>query len=158
MEQLNQPRGDANEITTHDEPVIHDRCSADAAQPVTFADAQQHNPFTLLMELRDHVLAVDADGSQPEDGRHHLTELALSAAVVDWWSRWQPITMHRALLAGASLAEVAAAAGTTEADVASRWSAWSTRQERLVINGRPSIDPDEGAAIRARIASAFDQR
>ncbi|MDT5040079.1 MAG: hypothetical protein QOE51_1064 [Actinoplanes sp.] len=39
----------------------------------------------------------------------HLTELALSAAVVAWWSRWQPIAMHRAFLAGVSLAEVATA-------------------------------------------------
>jgi hypothetical protein len=82
----------------------------------------------------------------------HLTELALSAAVVAWWSRWQPIAMHRALLAGASLAEVAAATGLSEADAHERWSAWAEQQSQLVIAGRLGVEPEEVAAIRERLS------
>ena len=41
--------------------------------PVTFAEAEAHNAYTLL------------------------TELALSAAVVAWWFCWQAIMVHRAM-------------------------------------------------------------
>jgi hypothetical protein len=33
---------------------------------------------------------------------HHLEELALMTASAEWLTRWQPISMHRALLAGAT--------------------------------------------------------
>jgi hypothetical protein len=43
---------------------------------------------------------------------HHLEELALMTVSAEWLTRWQPISMHRALLAGATPAQVADAAGT----------------------------------------------
>jgi hypothetical protein len=145
-----QPRGDRNDITAHDEPVIRDQRSTDEP-PLTFAAAEQHNAYALLTELHDHALTFDVEGKRPSDPKHHLAELALSAAVVAWWSRWQPITMHRALLAGANLAEVAAAAGTTEAEAYTQWSGWADTQSELIIAGRRGVDPDEAAAIRARL-------
>src|SRR2546430_2181595 len=63
--------------------------------PLTFAEAEQRNPFALLGELRDHAMALRVDEKPAE---FHLTELALAAAVVAWWTRWQPIAMHRALV------------------------------------------------------------
>jgi len=81
----------------------------------------------------------------------HLTELALSAAVVAWWSRWQPISMHRAFLSGASLTEVAASVGTTEAEVYQRWERWAERQSELTINGRTPVEPNQIAKIRERL-------
>jgi hypothetical protein len=120
--------------------------------PLTFAEAEAHNPYSLLTELHEHTMALDVEGRRPEDAAaHHLGELALSAAVVAWWSRWQPITMDRALGAGASLGEVAAAAGVDEAEAYRRWSEWAGRQSELVIGGRPGVDPDEVAAIRERV-------
>lgn len=150
MEQINQPRGEANKITTHDEPVYDGRTSG-APPPVTFAEAEQHNPFTLLAELHNHALTFDAGGRRPQGSAHHLAELALSAAVVSWWSRWQPISMHRAFLASASLAEVAAAAGATEAEAYERWSRWAEAQSGLHLGGKLGVDVAEADAIRARI-------
>lgn len=150
MEQIDQPRGAQNEITAHDEPVSHDQRSADEP-PLTFADAERHNAYTLLTELHDHALTIDGAGRRPSDPNHHLTELALSAVVVAWWSRWQPISMHRAFLASASLAEVAAAVGTTETEAYERWYAWADAQSRLVIGGRVGVEPDEVSTIRSRL-------
>ena len=161
MEQINQPRGDADEITAqqHAEleqsavptevPVPIYRAEVPGQRPpVTFTEAEAHNPFALLTELRDHAMALGL-GEKPAS--FHLTELALSAAVVAWWSRWQPISMHRAFVAGASLAEVAAAVGTTEDEVYRRWAAWAEHQTQLIIGGRVAVEPDEVAAIRARL-------
>ena len=100
MKLPNQPRGDQNEITSHDEPIVYQ--VTDTTPPVTFADAELQNAFSLLTELHDDALTVDRGGKRLEDPRHHLAELALSAA----------------------------AAGTTEAVTYERWSAWAERQDR----------------------------
>ncbi len=123
--------------------------------PVTFEEAEAINPFDLLTDLHDHAMALRLDGKPPT---FHLTELALSAAVVAWWSRWQPISMHRAFLAGASLGEVAAAAGATETEVYGRWSDWAERQSNTVIARRAGVDANELAAIRGRLAGASGTR
>ncbi len=59
--------------------------------------------------------------------------------------------MHRAFVAGASLAEVVAAAGVDEAEAYDRWSKWAEGQAELVIGERVSVDADEVAAIRDRL-------
>ncbi len=157
MEQINQPRGDADEITRQQsdqsqqqaflpEVPVYRPEAAGQRPPVTFAEAEAHNPFALLTELRDHAMALRV---HEKPAAFHLTELALSAAVVAWWSRWQPIAMHRAFVAGASLAEVAAAAGTSEAEAYQCWALWAERQS--VIAGHAGIDPDEVARIHARL-------
>lgn len=151
MEQINQPRGDKNEITTHDEPVIYDGPATEARPPVTFAEAEQHNAFTLLAELHHHALTFDAEHGRPQDASHHLAELALSSAVVSWWSRWQPISMHRAFLAGASLTEVAAAAGASETEAYEHWSRWAEAQAGLHLGSKLGVDPAEADAIRTRL-------
>lgn len=150
MEQTSQPRGDQNEIATHDEPVVHHGRAESTPPPLTFAEAEQHNPFRLLVELYDHAMIVDRQAA-PAD--HHLAELALSAAVVAWWSRWLPLTMHRAFAGGASLTEVAAAAGTLQSEAYQCWSAWAEAQSRALILGRPGVDPGEVATIRAQLAA-----
>ncbi len=161
MEQINQPRGDADEITgQHSTPPeqnavpIYQAEAPGQRPPVTFAEAEAHNPFALLTELRDHAMALRV---HEKPAAFHLTELALSAAVVAWWSRWQPIAMHRAFVAGASLAEVAAAAGTTGAEAYQRWSVWAERQTQLVIDGRVAAGPDEVAAIRERLGDVHTE-
>ena len=66
------------------------------AAPLTFADASERGAYQSLRDL----LALDAPP---------LAELALAAAAVPWWSRWQPLLMHRAFVVGASLSDVALA-------------------------------------------------
>src|SRR6266508_3044268 len=160
MERINQPKGDADEVTAQqhadpEQPAVPTEVpvpvyrpeAAGQRPPVTFIEAEAHNPFALLTELRDHAMALRI---HEKPAAFHLTELALSAAVVAWWSRWQPVAMHRAFVAGASLAEVAAAAGITEDEVYGRWSEWAERQTQLVIGGRVAVEPDEVEAIWER--------
>jgi hypothetical protein len=82
MEQVPEQSGDTHEITTHDEPVVYNGHAADAPPPVTFAEAERHNPYTLLTELYDHARTFNVDHERPPDAAHHLAELALSTAVV----------------------------------------------------------------------------
>ncbi len=162
MEHPNQPRGVADDITSQQHTQPDHQPAPEAAPPevpiyqaeaphqrplVTFTEAAAHNPFSLLTELHDQAMALRL---HEKPSTFHLTELALSAAVVAWWSRWQPIAMHRALVAGASLSEVAAAAGTSEAETYQRWNEWGEQQSRLVIAGRVGVDAAEVAEIRAR--------
>src|SRR3989440_4419800 len=159
MEQINQPRGAADEITAQPHepelPVIPTEVPVPRYQaevpgqrpPVTFTEAEAHNPFALLTELHDHAMALRLHEKPPT---FHLTELALSAAVVAWWSRWQPIAMHRAFLAGANLADVAAAVGTTEVEAYQCWEHWAETQSKLEIHGRAGVEPNEIAKIRER--------
>ncbi|MCW6007822.1 hypothetical protein K1W54_25240 [Micromonospora sp. CPCC 205371] len=110
-----------------------------------FAEAERRSPYALLLELHEHALL------STDDAGGHLTELALAAAVVSWWTRWQPLTVYRALLSGATLAEVAAACGLDRAEVARRWTRWAEAQMRLVIGSRPALDPAEAEFVRGRI-------
>ena len=60
---------------------------------------------------------------------HRLEEPALMTVAAEWLTRWQPISMHRALLAGASPEQVAEAAGTSvpamyeQMEAVGRWAA-----------------------------------
>ncbi len=142
-----EQRGDTNDISHHHEQQAP---TVDRRPPVTFAEAEAHNPFALLTELHDHAMALRLQEKPPT---FHLTELALSAAVVAWWTRWQPIAMHRAFVAGASLGEVAAAVGTTESEAYERWNSWAERQAHLVIGGRRGVEAEEAEGIRVRIGT-----
>ncbi|MDW5330641.1 hypothetical protein [Plantactinospora sp. KLBMP9567] len=114
--------------------------------PVRFTDAEEINPFQLL-DLHGHAVA-----RTPESGRVAvLADLALSAAMVSWWTRWQPSTIHTALRASADLTDVAKATGLDASDVLRWWRRWADVQTRLDIGGRPSVDPIEIRAIERRL-------
>lgn len=116
---------------------------------VRFADAEEINPFQLLLDLHDHAVA-----RTPESGLDDvLAELALSAAVVSWWTRWQPSTIHSALRAGADLTDIAETTGLDASDVVRRWRRWADVQTRLDIGGRPSVDLVEVRAIERWLGS-----
>src|SRR5581483_10127834 len=106
--------------------------------PITFADAVELGPYQSLRDL----LALDGPP---------LGELAVAAAVVSWCSRWQPLLMHRAFVAGASLSDVALATDLDPATVVELWLEWASVQIALDIGGRPAIDPEVVADIRARL-------
>ncbi|WP_406073847.1 hypothetical protein [Micromonospora sp. NBC_01638] len=117
--------------------------------PVRFADAEEINPFQLLLDLHDHAVA-----RTPRTGLDDvLTELALSAAVMSWWTRWQPLMIHTALQAGADLTDIAKATGLDAGNVVDRCRRWADVQMRLDISGRPSVDPAEVQAIERRLGS-----
>ncbi|MEU7871563.1 hypothetical protein [Dactylosporangium sp. NPDC049140] len=116
--------------------------------PLTFAEAADRNPFQLLLDLFNHTQRRQPAGEPAEAA---LEELALAAAVVSWWSRWQPLTMHRAFESGAPLSDVAGATGLTEDEAYVRWSHWADVQCTLNLGGRPAVDPAIAADIRTRL-------
>jgi hypothetical protein len=127
--------------------------ASDAVPPVRFSDAEKINAFQVLIDLYDHALK-----HAPERSRNGaLTELALAAAVVSWWSRWQPITIHAALRSGATLGDIAEATGLDANEVVRRWERWADVQIRLDIGGRPAVDPAEVRAIRDRFRVEVDR-
>jgi hypothetical protein len=118
-----------------------------------FADAEKINPFQVLIDFNDHAV-----GRSPDPARHDvLTELALAAAVVAWWTRWQPMMIHCALRAGASLADIAEATGLDADEVVRRWERWTEVQTQMDIGGRPAVTPVEVRTIRNRIGLGVGQ-
>ncbi len=120
-----------------------------AGSPVRFADAEKINPFQLLVDLHDHVLTRPARYGRGEA----LAELALSAAVVSWWTRWQPSLIHTALRAGADVAAIVAATGLQPRDIIRRWCQWADVQSRLDIGGRPALDIADVQRVQRRLAA-----
>ena len=114
----------------------------------SYAAAEKINPYQLLIDLHDHAIARSGQPSSTD----LLAELALAAAVVTWWCRWQPAMIHAALRSGADLADIAAATGLDCAEVAGRWQRWAEVQTGTDIHGHPLLDPDEVRTIRHRIA------
>ena len=106
----------------------------------------------MLLELHDHAIGRPATPT-----RHDvLAELALAAAVVSWWSRWQPMSIHAALRAGADLSDIAAATRLDPADVVRRWLRWADVQTRLTIGGQPAVDVEEVRTIGRRLRVEVD--
>ena len=67
------------------------------------------------------------------ESEHHLEELALMTVAAEWLTRWQPLSMHRALLAGATPEQVAEAAGTSVRAMHKQWKQWVDGQRRSLI-------------------------
>src|SRR6266508_2028300 len=118
-----------------------------------FADAEKINPFRLLLDLHDHVFTRPVRLGSGDA----LAELALSAAVVSWWTRWQPSQIHAALRAEADLTDIAAATGLEPCDIVRRWRRWADVQSRLNIEGRPALDVNEVQGIERRLVQGVDR-
>ncbi|MEU5908946.1 hypothetical protein [Micromonospora sp. NPDC047527] len=121
--------------------------------PIRYIDAERINPFRVLLDLHDHATRRPAVPRLDDV----LAELALAAAVVSWWTRWQPMSIHAALRAGADLSDIAAATGLDPADVVRRWLQWTDIQTRLTIGGRPAVDVEEVRTIGRRLRVEADQ-
>jgi hypothetical protein len=88
---------------------------------------------------------------------HHLEELALMTVAAEWLTRWQPISMHRALLAGATPEKVAEAAGTSVRGMYEQWKQWADGQRHSLIAGRPGVTQEVYETIQARFAAADEE-
>jgi hypothetical protein len=65
------------------------------------------------------------------DAGFHLRLAALEAVIERWMAVYAVISIHRALLAGASMTQIAQATGLSRGQVAERWAAWAEGQVRL---------------------------
>ncbi|GDY33225.1 hypothetical protein GTS_48580 [Gandjariella thermophila] len=94
----------------------------------------------------------------------YLHELAVMAVLAGWLLRWQPGTMHAAILRGATAEQVAEAAGTTVAEVYERWSHWVAGQVRLFHTSAPlpngtrlGVAPEEAQRVRQAFQRALPE-
>lgn len=105
----------------------------------TFEDAELLGAYPLAQLWADPArLPVDVPaeaarraGITVRTVEHDLDEVAVMAALASWLRRWLPISMHRALLRGASIEEVAAAAGVEFREATRMWREWSDGQRSL---------------------------
>jgi hypothetical protein len=88
------------------------------------------------------------------DAAYHVRQVALETVIADGMRVCAVISIHRALLAGASVGEVAHVLGSSHAEVAERWRGWADGQLRLNTQcpglgvGRREYD-QVAAALRA---------
>jgi hypothetical protein len=61
-----------------------------------------------------------------DEPEHRLEELALMTVAAKWLTLWQPISVHRATLAGVTPGQVSDAAGMSIRDTCERWQKWPT--------------------------------
>ncbi|WP_163572508.1 hypothetical protein [Fodinicola feengrottensis] len=72
-----------------------------------------------------------------------------------WMWRWSPVTIHRALLAGAAVHAVADSAALTVVQLAAHWRQWADEQRRLhTFDCRFGMPPDEYTQVCALFAAA----
>jgi hypothetical protein len=125
--------------------------SATGTRILTWQQADSLAPYDVIERWRTHAPAALHE-NEPE---HHLEELALSTVTAEWLTRWQPIAMHRAILAGATLAQVSEAAGMSVRDVYERWQKWADGQRQFFIGGRPGVSEEAYATVLTSFAEAF---
>ena len=107
-----------------------------------------------VYEVVDRWLHREPAFLHEDEPEHHLEELALMTVAAEWLTRWQPISMHRALLAGATPDQVAEAAGTSVRGMYEQWKQWADGQRRSLIAGRPGVTQEAYETIQARFAAA----
>jgi hypothetical protein len=82
-----------------------------------------------------------------------LAELATMSALAKWLTRWQPIAIHGAVLAGARMEAIAGALGNSLQVAFDRWHVWAATQRDFVFNGKPGITEDEYEKVARRFAA-----
>ena|ERR1700689_3142460 len=82
-----------------------------------------------------------------------LAELACMSALAEWLTRWQPIAIHSAVLAGAKMEAIAGALGSSLQAAFDRWHEWALRQRDFIIGGRPGITAEEYDVVARRFAA-----
>jgi hypothetical protein len=133
--------------------------SADAAtdidMPDTFEEAEDLGAFELASRWADRLSwPTPLNRSASDD----LAELACMSALARWLVRWQPIQVHRAVLAGAGLEAVAAALGGSVEDAFRLWHPWAVRQRESVICGKPGVTAEEFETVARAFAICGYQR
>lgn len=76
------------------------------------------------------------------------------AALAGWLTRWQPIAIHGAMLAGARPEAVAGALGSSPEEAYRRWREWALRQRNFIIGGKLGITEEAYEEVAGRFALA----
>jgi hypothetical protein len=120
-------------------------------------DAVSASPYDLARYWAERVVWPGHARSRDEA----LHELAVMSRLGAWLYAWQPILIHRVVLAGATAEEVTAACGTGLEEVESRWRSWVRGQVRLEASTGGRVQgpgPGDVAVVAAVLAPDGGQR
>jgi hypothetical protein len=106
--------------------------NTDEARVLTWQQADLMNPYDVVERWRTLPPAT-LYRDEPE---YHLEKLALMAVAARWLTCWQPISVHAAILAGATPAQVCEAAGGSVRGVFDEWERWVEGQRNLMLGER----------------------
>jgi hypothetical protein len=129
-------------IPSHKRPEAPER-------PITFNAAEDLGAFQLAELWADRTAWPIGDRTAYDD----LAELAVMSALAKWLTRWQPIAIHGAVLAGARMEAIAGALGNSLQVAFDRWHEWASHQCDFVFNGNPGITENEYEAVARRFAA-----
>jgi hypothetical protein len=129
-------------IPSHKRPAAPER-------PITFRAAEELGAFQLAELWADRTAWPITERTAYDE----LAELATMSALAKWLTRWQPIAIHSAVLAGARMESIAGALGNSLQVAFDRWHEWALRQRDFICNGKPGITDDEYEAVARRFAA-----
>ena len=104
----------------------HER-SETLERPITFNAAEDLGAFELAQLWADRMAWPISERTAYDE----LAELACMSALAKWLTRWQPIAIHGAVLAGARMEAIAGALGNSLQVAFDRWHEWASRQREL---------------------------
>jgi hypothetical protein len=118
-------------------------------RPITFHAAEDLGAFQLADLWADRTAWPITERTAYDE----LAELATMSALAKWLTRWQPIAIHGAVLAGARMEAIAGALGNSLQVAFDRWHEWASRQRDFIVNGKPGITEEEYEAVARRFAA-----
>lgn len=128
----------------------HSRAEASVPErPITFRAAEDLGAFELAQLWAD----CTAWNLNERTAYDELAELACMSALAEWLTRWQPIAIHSAVLAGARMEAIAGALGSSLQEAFDRWHDWALRQHVFIIDGKPGITDREYETVACRFAA-----
>lgn len=95
-------------------------------------DIRELDVWAAMDAYRAAFAAASADELAGDgDMVYHLRQAALETVIAERMRVFAVISIHRALLAGASIAEIAHLLGSSPGEVAERWRGWADAQREL---------------------------
>jgi hypothetical protein len=123
--------------------------SENPERPITFNAAENLGAFQLAELWADRTAWPITERTAYDE----LAELATMSALAKWLTRWQPIAIHGAMLAGAKPQAVAGALGNSLQVAFDRWHGWAVKQRDFIIGGEPGITEDEYVTVARGFAA-----
>src|SRR5437763_14801039 len=102
-------------------------------RPITFNAAENLGAFELAQLWADRTAWPLSERTAYDE----LAELATISALAKWLTRWQPIAIHSAVLAGARMGSIAGALGNSLQVALDSWHEWASGQRDFIIRGKP---------------------
>jgi len=123
--------------------------SETAGLPITFNAAEDLGALELAQLWADRRAWPITERTAYDE----LAELACMSALARWLTRWQPIAIHSAVLAGARMEAVAGALGNSLQVAFDHWHEWASQQRDFIVNGMAGIPEDDYEAVVQRFAA-----